>query len=696
MKRHLIPIIALCLSLTAQAKPFASNDIPEDYLNDIWLRTSEYVELQVGSTHTIKARRVPEIIDNAISNTVTLPPFTFEAIEGTSATVDAESGLVTATALGRTLIEVGYKAVEANGITYAAVSPVNKAYVVVNVVDSTVEHGIEISTTIKATSYDTYYFDNQRGFDLTFDATATADATVKVYCNGTELTADNDGHYTACLVNRTNVIEVEATNATGSKRWAKTVDARRAKINVENKSKPGFAVTEGDTVHVSFSGITLPVYKLATIYNPCMNSWGEESPKVRYYNTKLDSVKTNVNVTQWELATNNTIEMKMPEAGEYNFRDGFIRESWWGKPLGNDKEAEANEPGLGSPTQYGSFSKLPAFRIHVQPKAVELVEKQSLDTLMANRLTDANGEMTMGADSVWSNTYSEAEEHSVLMDGYFVASHLPSGASYEGTSWEGFTVSRQQEGSYANGTMARQFSNNAAGGVRNADDAYLVGYYSEYFDGLGSGHSCQIDFGTTDKCQPQGVYVSLNNWPTHNIVFGDAFARKFVKGDYFTLTAHGLDAEGNDNGRSVTHYLADYRSDSAENRYVQQGWEWMNLSGLGEASGIYFTLESTDRGDWGMNTSAYFALDELVVLSTESEGTGIGDEFAERLKVYPNPAHDVVFVEGTDERVALIYNVQGQLVARRDIVGKRLYVGDLSEGVYVIRMGDKAVRIIKR
>lgn len=698
MKHYSLTIIALCVCLTLQAKPFASNELPEDYLNDIWLSTNDYVELQTGSTHTIKARRVPEIIDGAISNNVTLPPFTFEVMEGSSATVDPESGLVTALSPGRTLIEVGYKEVYANDKIYAAVSPVNKTYVVVNVVDSTVNHGIDISTTISATSYDTYYFDNQRGFDMTFDVTATADATVKVYCNNAELKADCAGQYTACLTNRANIIEVEATNSVGSKRWAKVIDARRVKIDVENNSRPGQQITEGDNVHVSFRGITLPVYKLATIYNPCMNAWGEEAAKVRYYNETLDSVRTNVNVTQWDLATNNTMEMTMPEAGEYNFIDGFIRESWWGKPLGNDKETDKNEPGLGSPTLYGSFSKLPAFRISVHPKTADLQDNQQLDTLLAGRLQDVNGDMSFGTDSVWINTYSDDANHSMLTDGYFVAYHLPSGNSYGGYSWEGFTVSRQQEADYTHSNYpARQFSNNAVGGVSNADDAYIVGYYSEYFESQGTAHVCQIDFDTDAECQPQGLYVSLNNYPSKSILYGDDFARKFTTGDSFTITVHGLDAAGNDNGKSVTHYFADYRSDNAENHYVQQDWQWMDIRALGNVSGIYFTMESTDRGDFGMNTAGYFSIDKLVVLSTkDEEHTGIGHESNQKLTMYPNPVRDILFINGTDETIAYIYTVQGQLAAQKEITDNCINIDNLSEGIYVVRIGDRAERIIKR
>jgi hypothetical protein len=58
----------------------------------------------------------------------------------------------------------------------------------------------------------------------------------------------------------------------------------------------------------------------------------------------------------------------------------------------------------------------------------------------------------------------------------------------------------------------------------------------------------------------------------------------------------------------VDFYLADYRSDED---YIINAWTWVDLTGLGAVYGLEFSLSSSDNSDYGMNTPAYFAMDNL-------------------------------------------------------------------------------------
>jgi hypothetical protein len=40
-------------------------------------------------------------------------------------------------------------------------------------------------------------------------------------------------------------------------------------------------------------------------------------------------------------------------------------------------------------------------------------------------------------------------------------------------------------------------------------------------------------------------------------------------------------------------------------------WEWLDLKSLGVVAALNFSMESTDMGDWGINTPAYFCLDDF-------------------------------------------------------------------------------------
>jgi len=63
----------------------------------------------------------------------------------------------------------------------------------------------------------------------------------------------------------------------------------------------------------------------------------------------------------------------------------------------------------------------------------------------------------------------------------------------------------------------------------------------------------------------------------------------------------------------VEFYLADFQFTDNAFDYILDGWTWVDLSSLGSAvKTLEFALSSSDTGMWGMNTPAYFALDNLL------------------------------------------------------------------------------------
>ena len=44
----------------------------------------------------------------------------------------------------------------------------------------------------------------------------------------------------------------------------------------------------------------------------------------------------------------------------------------------------------------------------------------------------------------------------------------------------------------------------------------------------------------------------------------------------------------------------------------------MDLGSLGRVDSLMFALESTDVGEWGMNTPAFFCIDNLYVIPNEA------------------------------------------------------------------------------
>ncbi len=94
---------------------------------------------------------------------------------------------------------------------------------------------------------------------------------------------------------------------------------------------------------------------------------------------------------------------------------------------------------------------------------------------------------------------------------------------------------------------------------------------------------------------------------------GDAFTKKFAAGDWFKLTVGGYDApEAETPVYTKEFYLADYRDADPANWTMIRTWTLCGFFDEPTAvRKLVFDLSSSDNGAWGMNTPAYFALDDL-------------------------------------------------------------------------------------
>lgn len=116
---------------------------------------------------------------------------------------------------------------------------------------------------------------------------------------------------------------------------------------------------------------------------------------------------------------------------------------------------------------------------------------------------------------------------------------------------------------------------------------------------------------------PVSARITNTTYAALSMRDGDQFAKKFggadgTDPDYFVLTITGLDTDGNATG-SVDFFLADYTSGDPTLAYIISKWTTVDLTPLGNAAVLSFTLDSSDRGAFGINTPTYFALDNLVV-----------------------------------------------------------------------------------
>lgn len=85
---------------------------------------------------------------------------------------------------------------------------------------------------------------------------------------------------------------------------------------------------------------------------------------------------------------------------------------------------------------------------------------------------------------------------------------------------------------------------------------------------------------------------------------------------YFKVEFKGYDANGNKTGE-VEVYLADFRNGSTLG--VRDGWLPVSLESLGKIHTLQIDFESSDEGEYGMNTPAYVAIDDIVVRADYEE-----------------------------------------------------------------------------
>lgn len=83
--------------------------------------------------------------------------------------------------------------------------------------------------------------------------------------------------------------------------------------------------------------------------------------------------------------------------------------------------------------------------------------------------------------------------------------------------------------------------------------------------------------------------------------------------DFFLLTITGLDSLDAPIG-TVDFYLADFRFADNSLDYLIDSWTEVDLTGLDGAATLSFGLTSSDVGAFGMNTPAYFAIENLHVV----------------------------------------------------------------------------------
>lgn len=185
-----------------------------------------------------------------------------------------------------------------------------------------------------------------------------------------------------------------------------------------------------------------------------------------------------------------------------------------------------------------------------------------------------------------------------------------------------------------------------------------------------------------------GMYVTNGTYAYLSMLEGDGFAKKFGgesgdDPDYFKLTIKKY-RDGQLSPEAVEFYLADYRFTDNSQDYIVDEWTWVDLTSLGHADSLQFTLSSTDVGGYGMNTPGYFCVDNVttdILLSDKNQLP------AETFSIFPNPFVETLTVDWKEETPAnlKIWSMGGQLIWELDLAfgQNAIDFGEIGSGSFV-------------
>ena len=225
-------------------------------------------------------------------------------------------------------------------------------------------------------------------------------------------------------------------------------------------------------------------------------------------------------------------------------------------------------------------------------------------------------------------------------------------------------------------------------------DVTTAGWSNQYSAITGEGNNSSESYGVANgnpSMKLEADYSANSIWITNStysylsMLNGDGFAKKFGGAtgddpDFFILTIKGFNNSVYSD--SINFYLADYRDTDNANDYIIDAWTEVDLTSLGNIDSLTFALSSSDNGAWGMNTPAYFCIDDI---STSFVNV---DEIAQinNVSVYPNPVKDILNINNANNSNIAIYNLSGQLVYTEQSYNDNVKVNlsGFNNGVYIV------------
>lgn len=235
----------------------------------------------------------------------------------------------------------------------------------------------------------------------------------------------------------------------------------------------------------------------------------------------------------------------------------------------------------------------------------------------------------------------------------------------------------------------------------NMTDSTTSGFTNQYSAKAGGGHpigGANYAIGKPNSTivfnNPDGLSINITNstYAANSMRDGDAFAKKFTNADqdYFKLHIYGYF-----NGSitdSTVFYLADFTHADSSLDYIVTDWQYVELL-PGPYDSVRFNLSSSDVGAFGMNTPAYFCIDN--VGNFPLSANYLSEDY---IKIYPNPTSEIVYINliYDDNYTVSLYNILGELVFEKLQTPYQINIKDLPNGQYILKIKSENITINER
>ena len=625
--------------LSAKNPKFIDHDVTSNNkynVGDLFLNINAAGHLKlanVGDTYDILPMRNWQLVNTITANYFIDPDYHFTVVnlngQADNSVVKVENELLTAVGTGTAIVLVTYDAIHVNeysnatkkdivgGADWSAIWPENTGVFVVTVGEQaedikpnitingeylTQANGVDTKLSMENldAEFDVlYYLDTVDGFDYTFTPEGAATVTLARPTIGENMasytgfsaqgvTNNGDGSYTLHLTMGRNIVCL--TDAAGKSVY-QVITAKPCHREVKVGDEVVTTVKPGDVVTVQYSGLYHPAGKLAGIHNFSAGiSYKEATSGITVTDAKKNQYTMAATPAAQAVSFTVPEDWQMEELALYN---GVMAISGFGDPVGNHRatsKVTGRAPNFTAISQSAVFGRLPEVSLRV-----DLPETPIVVADFENLEVPADGHMSV--------TTEDDDERTEFTSGDF---DFASGCMHDWDYWYWFGYANRTDTKYE--TLDDQWNNVVGGGYDNSANYGVA--FAAAFNG-----PCYVAVNNHGSgAVVPGFYITNSSYAYSSMTNGDGFAKKFGKGDWFKLTITGYDADGEETG-TKDFYLADLRDPNKA--YIINDWRYVDLSGLGKVKTLSFELSSTDTGDYGMNTPAYFCFDNFGAEGTE-------------------------------------------------------------------------------